>query len=140
MMARSIKTHENLIFGTAINCMDGRTQLPVLEWMKKNYDVEYVDMITEAGPDKIVGDCVSAEKLESIKFKIGISVNKHGSKVVAVVAHHDCAGNPVSKEKHLECIKKCIEIIKSWGFSGVEVIGLWVNDEWKVECVGEVKV
>ena len=34
-----------------LNCMDGRAQLPVIEWVKKNCDVEFVDMITEAGMD-----------------------------------------------------------------------------------------
>jgi hypothetical protein len=34
-------------FATAINCRDGRTQLPVIEWLKKEYGATYVDMITE---------------------------------------------------------------------------------------------
>jgi len=43
-------------FATAINCMDGRCQLPVIEWMKKRYGVEYVDMITEPGPDGVLAE------------------------------------------------------------------------------------
>jgi len=39
-------------FATAINCMDGRTQEPVITWIKKNYHVDFVDMITEPGPVK----------------------------------------------------------------------------------------
>ena len=39
-------------FGTAVNCMDGRVQEPVLAWLKERYELEHVDMITEAGPDK----------------------------------------------------------------------------------------
>lgn len=34
-------------FATAINCIDGRTQLPVIEWARKKYGVDYVDMITK---------------------------------------------------------------------------------------------
>jgi len=36
-------------FCTAINCMDGRTQLPVNEFMRRKLGVAYVDTITEAG-------------------------------------------------------------------------------------------
>jgi len=38
-------------FATCLNCMDGRVQLPVIHWIKENYGVDYVDMITEAGMD-----------------------------------------------------------------------------------------
>ena len=34
-------------FVTAINCMDGRVQVPVIEWLKKEYKADDVDMITE---------------------------------------------------------------------------------------------
>jgi len=50
--------------------------------------------------------------------------------------HYDCAANPVSKEEHLTQIKKSINIIKSWNFP-VKVIGVWVNDQWKIEQVDE---
>ncbi len=40
-------------FGTVINCIDSRTQLPVSNWIKENYSVDYVDTITEPGPDKV---------------------------------------------------------------------------------------
>ena len=43
-------------FATAINCMDGRTQIPVIEWLKKEYGVDYVNMINEPGPNKILAE------------------------------------------------------------------------------------
>jgi hypothetical protein len=36
--------------------MDGRVQLPVIEWMKRNYALDYIDMITEPGSDKIMSN------------------------------------------------------------------------------------
>ena len=33
-------------FGTAINGIDGRTQQPVIDYIKQNYAVDIVDMIT----------------------------------------------------------------------------------------------
>jgi S-methylmethionine-dependent homocysteine/selenocysteine methylase len=64
-VATAVLSRNHKKFGTAINCMDGRTQLPVLDWVKKNYDVDYVDMITEAGADKILAESLP-ENLELI--------------------------------------------------------------------------
>lgn len=36
-------------FCTAINCMDGRVQLPVINYLKKHFKVNYVGSITEPG-------------------------------------------------------------------------------------------
>jgi hypothetical protein len=37
---------------TAINCMDGRVQLPTTAFQKERFNVDHVDMITEAGPNR----------------------------------------------------------------------------------------
>lgn len=122
-------------FATAINCMDGRVQLPVIQWMKEQYSVQYVDMITEAGPNKVLTRG-TPEAIESIKSKVEISCQSHGSKVVAVVGHHGCAGYPVTREQKCAKIKKSIELIHSWGFP-VKVVGLYVNENWEIEPVTE---
>lgn len=117
-------------FATAINCMDGRTQEPIISWAKKTFEVDYVDAITEPGPDKILAEG-SDTLVESIKNRVMISVNKHGSQNVIVVSHHDCAGNPVSKKEHLEQLKKSVDVISSWEL-GVKIIGVWIGKDWKV--------
>lgn len=42
------------VFGTALNCIDGRTQIPIINWMKENFGLDYVDLITEPGMDKVL--------------------------------------------------------------------------------------
>jgi hypothetical protein len=118
-------------FATAINCMDGRTQVPVFDWLKEYCKVDYVDMITEPGPVKILAEGKDASLVASIRKRVDISVSKHGSKVVAVVGHYDCAGNPVDKEVQLRQIKESLKNIQSWGFK-VQLLGLWVDENWKV--------
>lgn len=120
-------------FATAIDCIDGRTQLPVAEWLKRTYHIDYVDMITEPGPDRVLTKG-RIEEVESIKSKVLISAKAHGSHLVAIAGHHDCAGNPVSKEEHFEQIKDAVKIIRSWNLDA-SVIGIWVNDKWEVEVV-----
>lgn len=36
-------------FATCLNCIDGRVQIPVINWITDNYEIDYVDMVTEAG-------------------------------------------------------------------------------------------
>jgi len=118
-------------FATSVSCMDGRIQIPLTNWIKENFSVDYVDTITEPGIDKLVADNTD---LESIKIKVGISINKHESELIVVSGHYDCAGNPVSNEEHITQIKKGIEVISSWNL-GVKIVGVWVDDTWKINTV-----
>ena len=124
-----------MIFATSINCIDGRIQLPISNWIKQKYSVDYVDVITHPGSDKIIGE-KNIEGISEIKTKTLVSINAHNSKLVVISGHHDCAGNPVSKEMHLIQIKKSINIIKSWNCP-VTVIGVWINDQWEIEEIQE---
>jgi hypothetical protein len=40
----------------------------------------------------------------------------------------------VDKDTHLAHIRSAIKTVKSWGIKA-EVIGLWVDDKWKVSEV-----
>ena len=124
-------------FGTTINCMDGRTQQPVNDWIKKNYGVDYVDVITEPGPDEIMAHR-HKELMPSIKTRVLISVEKHGSGVIVVVAHDDCAGNPVSKDEHLGHLRKAMEALRSWELP-VEIVGVWLEGpDWEVDVIATI--
>ncbi|MBT8173516.1 MAG: hypothetical protein KJN83_05620 [Nitrosopumilus sp.] len=115
-------------FATSVTCMDGRIQLPLAKWIKENYSVDYVDAITEPGVDKKVAE---NSDLESIKTKIGISINAHKSELIVVSGHYDCAGNPVSDDEHIAQIKKGVEVISSWNLNA-KVIGVWVDNSWNI--------
>jgi carbonic anhydrase len=121
-------------FATAINCMDGRVQLPVINWLRENLSVDYVDMITEPGPEKILAQGTAAAQ-DSIKARVLISVDKHGSDTILVAAHHDCAGNPVARAQHEEHIRQSIIRIQSWKLPVKRIFGAWIGEDWKVEII-----
>ena len=121
-------------FATAVNCMDGRVQIPVIEYIKNKYQVDYVDMITLPGPNKVLAESKDKSALASIKRCVEISVNLHGSRLIAISGHYDCGGNPANKETQIQQILDAIKVIKSWDF-GVQVVGLWINQNWEVEEV-----
>jgi hypothetical protein len=121
-------------FGTAINCMDGRVQVQAMNWLKDKYGLDYIDTITEPGPDKMLTQGTPIQ-VESIKSRVLISVNKHGSETIFIAAHHDCAGNPVSREEHIKQVRECVNVIKSWKLPVKTVVGAWINEDWKVEVL-----
>ena len=121
-------------FVTAINCMDGRVQLPAIEWLKNKYNAEYIDMITEPGPIKTLDEDKNSCLVESIKNRIDVSVNKHLSRVIAIIGHYDCAGNPVEKEIQIKQIENSIKKVSSWNFNA-DIIGLWIDENWEVSVL-----
>jgi hypothetical protein len=124
-------------FGTAINCMDGRAQQPIIDWMTKKFNVDYVDMITEPGPDKIVS-AGTPDQLASVLNRVKISTEKHGSEVIVITGHDDCAGNPVSKEQHITDVKNAMQVIKGWNLPAA-IYGLWINTDWQVEVIDVIE-
>ena len=122
-------------FAAVINCMDGRVQDSVNAWMKAYTGATYIDVITEAGPDKIMASTATASRL--ILKRILVSRDKHKSKQLALVAHHDCAGNPVSKEKRMEQLTQAAKIMATWNLE-MNILMLWVDENWKVELISSM--
>jgi len=118
-------------FCTVINCMDGRVQLPVIKYLQERFSVDYVDSITEPGPNLILAQQTNIDIMESIFNRLKISVDHHGSVGIAVAGHYDCAGNPATKEQQTVHTLDAIRCIKS-RYSDCEIIGLWVDENWKV--------
>jgi len=114
-----------------INCMDGRVQLPVIKYLQKRFNVDYVDSITEPGPNLILAQQTNISLVESIFKRLKISIDHHGSAGIAVVGHYDCAVNPATKEEQTAHTLDAIRCIKH-RYSDFEIIGLWVDENWKV--------
>lgn len=115
-----------------LNCIDGRVQLPVIHWIKNNYDADYVDMITELGIDGLLAD--NDPIVGDIIRKIRISVEKNNSELIFVAGHHDCRANPVSDSAHQDQIYLAVARLKK-EFPKMDIIGLWVNKEWEGEVI-----
>ena len=64
-------------FATAITCIDGRVQEPVIAFLKKNYGVKYVDTISAPGVDKILSQRIGKWTTALIKKDVRFSVQKH---------------------------------------------------------------
>ncbi|MCK5306796.1 MAG: hypothetical protein KAJ66_06640 [Candidatus Omnitrophica bacterium] len=121
-------------FCTVINCMDGRVQIPVINYLRDRFNVDYVDSITEPGPNLILAENNNKALTESILARLKISIENHRSIGVAIAGHYDCAGNPAPKEEQVAHIRKAIEFLRQ-RYGEIEIIGLWVDENWKVNEV-----
>ncbi|MFC1515486.1 carbonic anhydrase [Thermodesulfobacteriota bacterium] len=118
-------------FCTAINCMDGRTQLPVINFLKDRFNAQYVDVVTEPGTNLILGKQTDRRLVESIFNRVDISLNHHHSKGLAVVGHYDCAGNPAEKSEQISHLKDAVTFLED-NYPKTEIIALWVDENWNV--------
>jgi len=118
-------------FTTSIHCMDGRIQEPIIQFIKDKYGCAYVDTITEPGPCKILAGEQPTALHESIETRIRISLEKHGSSMIFISGHHDCAGNPVPKDIQIKQIEESAKYLQA-RHPNVKVVRLWVDEKWQV--------
>ncbi len=121
-------------FCTAINCMDGRVQIPVIQYLKDRFAADYVDVISEPGPNRILADGSDTAAVESIEQRVRISVEHHHSVGIAVIGHHDCAGNPSPEVEQRHHTLAAVRRIRGI-FGHLPVIALWVDQNWEVSEV-----
>ena len=121
-------------FCTAVNCMDGRVQLPVTAFLRERFGVDYVDMITEPGPNRVLARQTHFSLIESVLDRVRISVERHHSVGIAIVGHHDCAGNPGGEAEQTADTIAAVKYLRKRcaRYGDIAVIGLWVDENGSV--------
>ncbi len=117
-------------FATLITCMDGRVQRAGYDFMMNECCVDYVDVITEPGPNKILAENNEESVIQNIFHRIDVSVLTHKSNTIAIAGHYDCAGNPVDKLHQDVHTTQAVQLIKS-KYPNKKVIGLWIEQGFK---------
>lgn len=121
-------------FCTVVNCIDGRVQLPVIRYLQVRFNVEHVDSITEPGPNLALASQADQASVQSILRRVSISVEKHASVGIALVGHHDCAGNPATDKEQQQHLIAGVEFLRLH-YREMPLIGLWVDENLGVEEV-----
>lgn len=112
--------------------MDGRIQRKVADYLSTVFGVRSLDTITAAGMIRHIAS--ETERTPMILGDLGVSIDKHSSNDIAVVAHHDCAGNPASDNVQRGEILEAMSRI-SKRHPEAEVVGIWLDRNWTVERV-----
>ena len=119
-------------FGTVICCIDGRIQLPVITYLQNRFEVDYVDNVTEPGPVGVLTQYPDSRAARAILQRVDFSINVHSSSGIAIVAHHDCAGNSIPDSDQMRQLLIGLESL-SKRYPQVEVIGLWLDQNWTIQ-------
>lgn len=120
-------------YAVALTCVDGRAMGPLTNWLKQRFLVNYIDLITEPELDTVLLHAPEVQ-LDSIRRKVLYSSDAHHPQVIAIVAHHDCAGNAISRSDHVTQLKRGAALISSW-VPGTLILGLWINETWQIEPI-----
>ncbi len=120
-----------MTFCTALNCIDGRIQLPVIAYLRDRFNAEFVDTITEPGMSLVLAEQDNTVLVQSILAKLKISVEKHNSVGVAIVGHHDCLVNQASKDEQIVHIQDALNYMPPQ-YDKIKIIGLWVDENCEV--------
>jgi hypothetical protein len=111
--------------------MDGRAQLPVIEFLKKRFNADFVDCITEAAPAQILAGETNRRQVQSIVDRIDILIAEHNPVGIAIAASENCTGDAADKQKQHERLDLSVKFLKRQ-YSSIEVIGLWIDKNWAV--------
>ena len=122
-------------FFTAINCMDGRVQLPVIKYIQEKFNTPYVDMITEPGPILYLSEHTEHQLANSIFDRVDFSISKHNPKGIVITGHYDCLGNPTTEDVQKLQIRKSKAILE-YRYPELPIYGLWLDNNFDVHEVG----
>ncbi len=122
---------------TVITCMDGRIQRPMMDYLASKHGYDLPDTITDPGPVKDLANTDDTVYLDRICERVGISVNRHGSRHVFITGHHDCAGNPVCGDTQIEQLNVASRRIKK-RFPECQVSAVYINEQWQCVDLGVV--
>lgn len=120
-------------FGTTLTCIDGRIQRPLVDFLTTRFGVAHIDKVTKAGMIKHLTPAYDPIT-NLIVDDLETSLKAHGSTQIALVAHHDCAGNPVDDEQQKAQLDEAVAHFRR-RYPGYEVIGVWLGENWAVSVI-----
>ena len=121
-------------FGAVITCMDGRIQTRPIDQVMTRLGVRFVDNITSTGAVQHLDGSVSATG-EGLLRSLAVSIEAHGTTQVALVAHTQCAGNPVPDSKQKDQLRNAVVVV-SERFPDIEVTALFFDPKIGFERIG----
>ena len=115
-------------FCTAINCMDGRVQLPTITFLQTAFNANMLTGSPKPGPVCIFARTTDLIILNSIFTRVDISVRQHGSQWNCCLLAPGLRREPADDDACQKAQLKRSVIFLKEAYPNVDVIGLWIDD------------
>jgi len=122
----------------AVNCVDGRAQLPVIEFIKREYGWSLFDVITEWNPAYVLSERNTSIEANSIMEKIESLIKNNIYNTIVITAHHGCADNCESDADYSRHLNLSVRYVGKH-FPELKVIGLWIDADGNTKEVCSAK-
>ena len=119
-------------FAAVLNCMDGRVQVKANDYFSTVFGARNVDTVTAPGMIQHIAE--QTDRNGQIMSDLLISLEKHGASQIGVVAHADCAGNPVADDVQKAQVSQAVALLGE-RFPGAEVAGIWIAVDGGLETI-----
>lgn len=120
-------------FAAVITCMDGRIQTRTIDQLMTRFGARHIDNITTTGAVKHLDGTVTPTG-EGLLQSLAVSVNAHGTTQVAIVAHAECAGNPIPDAEQKTQLRNAVTAVGG-RFPDLEVIALFLDPKLGFEKI-----
>jgi len=120
-------------FATVINCFDGKIQSTVLDHVRTEFAAPHIDLITRPGALKHLSGR-PGPTTEAILNEVSFSIERHSSNQIAVVGHHNCAGNPETDTGQRKQLVEAKRLLTA-EFPAAKVLAIFLNKDGAFEQV-----
>ena len=103
----------------------------VADYLCKRWHVEYVDVITEVAPERLLAERTDRQLVTHLRSSILSSLRQQAWPRLAPAAHSDCESNPVPEAVQREQLEAAVAWLMAES-EQAEVIGLWIDQTGKV--------
>ena len=124
---------------TTLNSSDARVQAAVISWMCENAGVDTVDQVVEPAVDRVLATG-TGDQVNELRDRVFSSKYTQDSDIIAIVGHYHCTENDLTcQEARRAQIHRAMSRVAQWKMPS-HVIGLWLDENWKVQVVDEMLV
>lgn len=123
-------------FVTAVLCIDGRFRRCLVEWVTAHFGIDYVDLVTEPGPDRVLAEDSFGPQAEGVRSRLEVSRTAHQPAAIVIAGHDDCAGNPVDQGIHRIQERRAVTVLQQW-YPDLPILGLHVDTECAIHLIAD---
>ncbi len=123
-------------FVAAVLCIDGRFRRCLVEWLTAHFGIDYIDLITEPGPDGLLAQDPEGPRASGIRSRLAVSLAAHQPVAIVIAGHDDCAGNPVEPAIHRTQERRAAAVLRGW-YEELPVLGLHVDSDCAIHVVDD---